>query len=136
MIHRDIKPSNLLIDAKGDLLVADFGLAKFLGHSGSSTGSLTQIGDVLGTPFYMAPEQANGHGKVDCRADIYSAGVVIEQMLKTCDMQRGRGCRAMRELENTVAKATAHDPDRRFRTISAFKKELEKHWQRLPGNSG
>jgi serine/threonine protein kinase len=73
IIHRDLKPSNLLIDAKGCARVADFGLA--LGPA--LAGDLSQTGVVMGTPYYMAPEQAEDPHGVDTRADIYSFGATF-----------------------------------------------------------
>jgi serine/threonine protein kinase len=73
VLHRDLKPSNVLLDAAGTLKVSDFGLAKRAGETG-----LTASGAVLGTPGYMAPEQAAGHGKVvGPEADIHALGAIL-----------------------------------------------------------
>jgi eukaryotic-like serine/threonine-protein kinase len=79
IIHRDIKPENILLSA-GQAQVADFGIAKALAAS-ASDGQLTTHGLVLGTPAYMAPEQATGDGTTDVRGDLYSLGVVAYEML-------------------------------------------------------
>jgi tetratricopeptide (TPR) repeat protein/predicted Ser/Thr protein kinase len=79
VVHRDIKPSNILFDRRGALKVADFGLAKG-GESGDTDSSLTQTGYLLGSPHYVAPEQAQGR-EADFRADIYSLGVTLFEML-------------------------------------------------------
>ena len=75
LVHRDVKPSNILIDERGNCLLADFGIAKIL--EGADT--LTATGFLIGTPKYMSPEQ--GMGKpIDGRSDIYSLGVVLYEM--------------------------------------------------------
>ncbi|MEX2173175.1 MAG: serine/threonine-protein kinase [Pirellulaceae bacterium] len=78
VLHRDLKPSNILLDEAGEPHVTDFGLAKQM--SGGET--LTKTGAVLGTPAYMAPEQAAGaRGQVGPRSDVYSLGVMLYHML-------------------------------------------------------
>ena len=72
--HRDIKPGNLIMLADGRVKVADFGIARI------ETSELTQIGEVMGTPSYMSPEQFQGQ-TVDLRSDIFSCGVILYQFL-------------------------------------------------------
>ena len=79
VIHRDIKPDNILFTADGVPKLADLGIAKFLSDTQSST--LTIPGHILGTPAYMAPEQMMDSHHIDARADIYSLGVVLYEML-------------------------------------------------------
>ncbi len=74
VIHRDVKPSNILIDAQGNALLTDFGLARLVEGTGTLTGSL-----LMGTPAYVAPEQGQGL-KIDGRADEYSLGVILYQI--------------------------------------------------------
>lgn len=87
VLHRDIKPENILLDAKGRVKLADFGIAKLAesesgpADSQSNIQTLTQAGAALGTPYYMAPEQRDTPSKVDHRADIYSLGVVFYELL-------------------------------------------------------
>jgi serine/threonine-protein kinase len=77
MVHRDIKPDNILLTSKGVVKVADFGLAKALDED----VSMTQSGTGLGTPLYMAPEQARSAKSVDQRCDIYALGATLYHML-------------------------------------------------------
>ncbi len=73
MIHRDIKPDNVMLTSKGKVKVADFGLAKVT----DDDMSMTQTGAGLGTPYYMAPEQARNAKYVDCRTDVYALGITL-----------------------------------------------------------
>jgi tetratricopeptide (TPR) repeat protein len=75
VVHRDLKPQNIMIDADGAACVADFGIAKSV-----EAGGLTVTGQIIGTPEYMSPEQAEGK-EVDHRTDIYSFGLVLYEML-------------------------------------------------------
>jgi len=79
IVHRDIKPGNILLDAAGDVKVADFGIASARGLGGGQT--LTTPGSVLGTLKYMAPEQLADAATADPRSDLYSLGVVFYEML-------------------------------------------------------
>jgi serine/threonine protein kinase len=87
VIHRDIKPENILIDKRGAVKIADFGLAK-LATPSEHDFTLTGTHQVMGTPRYMAPEQMAGSREVDRRADIYALGVVFYEML-TGDIPAG-----------------------------------------------
>jgi serine/threonine protein kinase len=77
IVHRDFKPSNVLIHGKGRARVVDFGLAR----ATQGPGDLTAVGGIMGTPFYMAPEQAENPRLVDTRADIYSFGATFYHAL-------------------------------------------------------
>jgi serine/threonine protein kinase len=77
ILHRDIKPRNILVDAADRTYVTDFGLAKWL----ASGQDMTQTGDRLGTPSYMAPEQAKDAGKVTAASDVYSLGATLYALL-------------------------------------------------------
>jgi tetratricopeptide (TPR) repeat protein len=79
IVHRDVKPDNVLLSGK-HALVTDFGVAKAVRASGDDS-TLTSLGVALGTPAYMAPEQAAGDPHVDARADLYAVGVVAYEML-------------------------------------------------------
>jgi serine/threonine protein kinase len=86
VVHRDVKPDNLLLDARGELWVTDFGLAQVTGESG-----LTMTGELLGTLRYASPEQALGrHGVVDHRSDVYSLGATLYELLTLRPVFDGR----------------------------------------------
>ncbi|HYI09620.1 MAG TPA: protein kinase [Thermoanaerobaculia bacterium] len=76
IIHRDIKPQNVLIDAKGEVKLMDFGIARMA----ETPENMTQAGLIIGTPHYMSPEQVQGK-QLDARSDVYSMGVMIYEML-------------------------------------------------------
>ncbi|MGE0708559.1 MAG: protein kinase [Planctomycetota bacterium] len=77
IIHRDVKPHNVMVDGAGEPRIADFGLARDLGRS-----SLTEVGDLVGTPLFMAPEQLRGDpDAIDRRTDVYALGVVLYEAL-------------------------------------------------------
>ncbi len=75
IVHRDLKPGNILLDGEGHALITDFGVARSLGSTG-----LTQTGAIVGTPDYLAPEQARGDA-VDARSDLYALGLILYEML-------------------------------------------------------
>ena len=76
IVHRDIKPGNVLIDAQGQVRVADFGLAKFV----NATSGITSDGSFLGTPQYMSPDHC-GEGEISAASDVFSLGVMLYEML-------------------------------------------------------
>ena len=84
LVHRDLKPHNVFVRALGDgtdhVVVLDFGLARFMGDAANKSPKLTRAGALIGTPAYMAPEQASGE-PVDARADVYAAGLVLFETL-------------------------------------------------------
>src|SRR5678809_1546038 len=82
VVHRDIKPDNVLISG-GTAVVTDFGIAKAISvaRTGSGAATLTQVGTSIGTPAYMAPEQAAGDANIDHRADIYALGAMSYELL-------------------------------------------------------
>ena len=135
VVHRDVKPANIMFDHDGRVMLTDFGISKALQAASGFTGT----GMIIGTPHYMAPEQAKG-GTVDGRADQYSLGVVAYRMITgelpyTGDsvhtilykhifeeVPRMSGKRAgMPEfLSVAIARALAKEPDQRFPTMEEF----------------
>ena len=128
IVHRDIKPENVLLDKKGRVKIADFGLAKILGQDADFR--LTGARDVMGTPHYMAPEQVEKPQEVDHRADIYSLGVVFYEML-TGELPIGKFDPPSHKvqidvrLDDVVLRSLANNPDRRYQHVSEVKTELE-----------
>jgi predicted Ser/Thr protein kinase len=145
IVHRDIKPENILLDRLGRVKVADFGLAKLVegkdasprraGDGERTAGpavptNLTEAGKVMGTPQYMAPEQAEHPGEVDHRADIYALGVVFYQML-TGELPDKRVEPPSKKfqvdvrLDEIVLRALEVDPERRYQQASQVKTAVE-----------
>lgn len=94
IVHRDIKPENILV-TKHHAVLADFGVAKALTESTMSSAPLTSVGVALGTPAYMAPEQAAADPSTDHRADIYALGVIAYEMLAGRHPFEGRSSQSM-----------------------------------------
>lgn len=150
ILHRDLKPANILLDGKGEPLVTDFGLAKQMGTPGADSGqsSLTQTGAIVGTPSYMAPEQASGKkGAVTTLSDVYSLGAILYEMLTGRPPFRGETPMETllqvqkaetvppaklvtgldRNLEAICLKCLEKDPKQRYATPGALAEDLE-HW--------
>ena len=137
IVHRDIKPSNIMVLDSGDVKVADFGVA----HIDSS--ELTVIGDVLGTPAYMAPEQLWG-APIDHRTDLFAAGVVLFEAITGVKPFRGKSVTeiisymqtrgpedvlahvptAPPVLKDVISRALAFDPDQRYASAAEFSRAL------------
>jgi serine/threonine protein kinase/Tol biopolymer transport system component len=130
VIHRDLKPANVMITPKGQAKVLDFGLAKVLARSPDATLSLAETGGVMGTPFYMSPEQALGRS-LDARTDLWSLGVLYYECLTGIRPFTGDSNLAIMQaitaqplpaitpdvpgvVEQIVARATEKDPELRY----------------------
>lgn len=145
VIHRDIKPSNILVDARDNVRLLDFGLSRSVGDE-----SISVSGDVIGTPAYMSPEQAGADPKrVDARADVYSLGATLYDMLtgrppirapsslellrRIPTEQPERPSRLRADLppgiEELCLRALSKDPAKRFQTAAEFADALEKELQ-------
>lgn len=116
LIHRDIKPSNILVDQAGVPNVADFGLAKRLSGSGAD---LTVSGELIGTPRYMAPEQAGGRKDLTVAVDVYSLGVVLYERLT------GRTPFTGDTVLDILRQAREHEPPRPSSIIPGLPRDLE-----------
>jgi serine/threonine-protein kinase len=144
ILHRDIKPGNILLDAKGEPHLTDFGLARLV----ESESSVTHTLDVLGTPSYMAPEQAVGNNAAVSRAtDVYGLGAVLYQLLtghppfaggttyETIKLlldseprqPRLWNANIDRDLSTICLKCLEKDPKRRYSSALALAEDLE-HW--------
>ncbi|BBM85120.1 protein kinase domain-containing protein [Candidatus Uabimicrobium amorphum] len=140
IIHRDIKPSNIMLDKLKNPKVMDFGLAKDVNND----QNLSRQGDVMGTPAYMSPEQADGR-KVDPRSDVYSLGATMYQMLVgRAPFQADSYWKVLKklhtddpirlrvlnpdippEVEAICLKCLEKSPRKRYRTAEAFAKDIE-----------
>jgi serine/threonine protein kinase len=129
ILHRDIKPENILLDSKGRVKIADFGIAKLVGESVAETG-LTGSGATLGTPHYMAPEQLEQPQNVDQRADVYSLGVVFYEML-TGELPIGRFAPPSEKsavdprMDEVVLRTLEKERERRTQTAGEVKTQVE-----------
>jgi len=139
VLHRDIKPANILLDSKGRVKIADFGIAKLVGDQASDL-DLTATGAAIGTPQYMAPEQIEQPASVDHRADIYSLGVVFYEML-TGELPLGRFAPPSQRtpldprVDEVVMRTLEKEREKRYQSAGEVKTKVE-HLTQLPVASG
>ncbi len=145
VLHRDVKPSNLLLDPKGNVWVADFGLAK-----AADAEDITHSGDIVGTVRYMAPERFAG--RCDARSDVYALGLTLYELLalrpafsaadrhelmRRVMSEEPERLRALvphlpRDLETVVHKAIDRDPARRYTTAAVLAEDLQRFLEDRP----
>src|SRR5213079_62657 len=146
VLHRDLQPGNILLDGNGEPMVSDFGLAKWL----DVNSDLTRTTETLGTPGYIAPEQAEWPAdELTCAADIYSLGAILFYLLTgrppfvgpnvlyvihkaaatPAPRLRSLAPSLDRDLETIVARCLEPDPNARYQSAGAFAEDLE-HWLR------
>jgi len=129
VVHRDIKPANILVDTRGRVKVTDFGLARHNSPSAEQLAGYTMTGTILGTPDYMAPEQKRGM-HVDHRADIYSLGVMLYEMLcgqvpqGVFDLPSQR-IAVDERVDQVVIRAMQQEPDRRYQNTAEMRHEVQ-----------
>ena len=149
ILHRDLKPGNVLLDGRGEPLVSDFGLAKWL----DATSDLTRTLTVFGTPGYIAPEQAQGPAKnLTAAADIYSIGAVLFDLFtgqppflgehalavikqaaeKPAPQLRTLAPSADRDLETICARCLEREPHARYRSAGDLAEDLERWLEGRP----
>jgi len=130
ILHRDIKPENILLDSQGKVKIADFGIAKLVGEHEQDDFTLTMEGSVMGSPQYMAPEQIETPNDVDQRADIYSLGVVLYELL-TGELPLGRFAEPSKKVtldqrvDELVMRSLEKEREARFQSADEVKTQVE-----------
>ena len=149
VVHRDLKPSNVMLNARGEPIVMDFGLAS---RDSVSESIITHSGLIIGSPAYMAPEQVEAaHDKVGPRTDVYALGVILYQLLAGCRPFEGAGLSVLGQissgkkppppsqirnidprLDTICLRAMAHRIEDRYQSAEALAEALEE-WMQIRG---
>lgn len=126
IIHRDVNPNNILRLPDGSWVLADFGLAKFVGTARMVTTFATRTQRGWGTSYYAAPEQYRDFKRTDGRTDIYALGVLMWELFTTVGppMER-QNCGLPGPLQAVFLRATEREPDRRFATVAELDAAME-----------
>ena len=156
VIHRDLKPANIMVDDLGVVYVMDWGLAKQLVEDedgNQSDSQRTRLGAVMGTPAYMSPEQASGHGaESDRQTDVFSLGIMLYEILTGLnpfkgttavesmkgvmyhepDSPKSRNPRIDRTISAITIKALDKDPFRRYRSAHELAEDVRHYREYLP----
>lgn len=148
VIHRDLKPANILVTARSEPRLLDFGIASLLSDPAGSAGNtaLTELSGSAATPEYASPEQLSG-GVVTTASDVYALGLVLHELLTGRRLDRNAGAaarpsavvddrtmrRALRgDLDTLVLTASASEPERRYPSAEALADDIERHLADLP----
>jgi serine/threonine protein kinase len=123
-IHRDLKPENVMVQKDGSVKLMDFGISKLM-----SNPNLTSASMVMGTPHYMSPEQLKNTANVDARADVYSLGIMLYEVLTGDKPMGGKAASETvhdvpASLDPIIGKCLKSDPAQRFQTMSELRKAL------------
>ena len=153
VIHRDLKPANVLLANEGTVKITDFGLAKLLPLPGAAENRMTDSGMILGTPAYIAPEQARGHvGEIGPAADVYALGAILYELLTGRPPFQGPSPmetllqaahqepvppsrlnpKAPRDLETICLKCLSKEPQRRYASAAALADDLTRFSEGRP----
>jgi serine/threonine-protein kinase len=142
LVHRDLKLENCFVTEEDQIKILDFGIAKLTDQTATA---LTGVGSLMGTPEYMAPEQARSSGEVDHRADIYAVGIIayelltgdvpftgpsvmnvlLQQVKAPLPSPRSRNPEIPPAVEQVIFKALAKDPANRFQSMDEFRAALD-----------
>lgn len=124
IVHRDLKPSNVMIGPFGEVLVMDWGLAKVIGAAAGDESRVQSAGAVMGTPGFMAPEQARGEEVSGPAADVYSLGMILRFLLQKEPFET-----ISRRLNAVARKATEKDPHTRYARVADFVSDVTQYLQ-------